>query len=677
MEVTQTNKTDFPSIECLIEQRIEMPVIGIYGISGSGKTTLINRLEQMLGQNHFKFFEGSTVLKEQVGVDSRDFESLLPEQKRAIREQAIQQIVMQSNHEQKIAVVTGHFSFWPDCEHVLTEADWRAYNHIFYLDVRPEEVFQRRENDTGKLREVIPLSELRDWQEHEKSQMPELCKKHSIIFEFISSSNTTKQICDKLENVLESHILSLLKEKLSIFVKSKYPNVETMLVFDGDRTLAPQDTGMLFWKQYPGRENSLKELFGNPPDYSNKTFRQAVTLYEEVETNATKFDLKCEEVAQQVAVYPELQNMLTTIVRFQHVGAIVLTCGLQRIWEKVLKNANLSETVKVIGAISHINDKHCAHVVTASTKAALVESLQNDHGMYVCAFGDSSIDLDMLKQADKAFVIVGEEDLRSKTMEQALKNAIDADGLRAQQILLPPAVSPRLDSTKLPVRSLQNGDFADLLSARRLKMFFAPVYAAKLLATPMRNADTSGPDLRIAHCRTGYYLATHFLPCLDIVGLEEYEIPHVQGRSTDGYRLHNEARTTIIPLMRGGEPMGFGVNDAFPTAMFQHAKEPTDIEAAHINHDGTVILVDAVINSGKSIAGFVHRIRELSANVKIVIVAGVVHGQAISPGGGLVRQLSRHENRTYLVALRVSERNFIGKRETDTGNRLFNTTHLD
>jgi uracil phosphoribosyltransferase len=34
-----------------------------------------------------------------------------------------------------------------------------------------------------------------------------------------------------------------------------------------------------------------------------------------------------------------------------------------------------------------------------------------------------------------------------------------------------------------------------------------------------------------------------------------------------GYRLLHEEATLIVPLMRGGEPMAFGVNEAFPLAM--------------------------------------------------------------------------------------------------------------
>jgi hypothetical protein len=66
----------------------------------------------------------------------------------------------------------------------------------------------------------------------------------------------------------------------------------------------------------------------------------------------------------------------------------------------------------------------------------MVARLRDIHHMYVWAFGDSVLDLQMLRKADQAIVVVGEEQNRSKTMDAALLNAIDNGGLSAQQALL-------------------------------------------------------------------------------------------------------------------------------------------------------------------------------------------------------------------------------------------------
>lgn len=159
------------------------------------------------------------------------------------------------------------------------------------------------------------------------------------------------------------------------------------------------------------------------------------------------------------------------------------------------------------------------------------------------------------------------------------------------------------------------------------------------------------------------------------MGLEHCPIQHVLGKPETGYQLFHEKQTTIVALMRGGEPMALGVSDAFPLAMFAHASVADDIKRHHLEGQLTVVLVDSVVNTGKTIVEFVQHIRKLHATIRIVVVAGVVQDQCISRGI-LDQALAGHAN-LHLVALRLSETKFTGSGKTDTGNRLFNTTHLD
>jgi uracil phosphoribosyltransferase len=297
--------------------------------------------------------------------------------------------------------------------------------------------------------------------------------------------------------------------------------------------------------------------------------------------------------------------------------------------------------------------------------------------MYVWAFGDDVLDLPMLSKADQAIVVVGEEQTRSKTMDAALLNAIDNGGLPARQALLPSNASPRLDTTKLPLIQLTDPELIDSIIRRRSRHPLQVLHAtdrnaAKLLMTPMRDATVASPVLREAHRRVGWYLATEFLT--EMIGMEEYPIPHVQGHQTSGYRLCHEKKTSIVALMRGGEAMALGVNEAFPRAMFVHAKRPKDIEPHHLLRQHTVVLVDSVVNSGKTVVNFVQHVRSLHATIRIVVVAGVAQAQSVSEGS-LAQALARHANFS-LVALRLSDNKFTGRGTTDTGNRLFNTTHL-
>lgn len=527
-------------------------------------------------------------------------------------------------------------------------------------------------------------SHLRKWQQEEKTQLRDLCRRYGILFSLVSPSPTLPSkvsiLLRDFRDHTEKYNLAQAESSLDDIFDASEGQLNTVLVMDADRTLAAEDTGAMFWKKVSDSRpleyeaSTLKTLFCSPLGHSYTAFRQAVLLYEET-ADDQHFDALCKDVALAVTMHPEFVSLLQLVAEQKHIGAVVVTCGLRRVWEKVLEREGLSDKVKVIGG-GRIAD---GFVVSAAVKGALVARLRETHQMRVWAFGDSSLDLDMLRKADEAIIVVGEEQTRSKTMEEDLIKAIDNDGLQARQAVLPSNVSPPLDIIKLPIIKLTEPEFVNSLlgdghSHGGLQVLCATEKkAAKLLATQMRNAAAAGPDLREAHRRVGWYLANEYLA--DLVGLEPCPIQHVQGRQTSGYQLFHERQTTIVALMRGGEPMAFGVNDTFPLAMFVHASDAEDVKPHHLEGQLAVILVDSVVNTGTTVIEFVQHVRKLHATIRIVVVAGVVQDQCLSEGSLLKQTLAGHA-KLHLVALRLSKTKFTGTRTTDTGNRLFNTTHL-
>lgn len=371
-------------------------------------------------------------------------------------------------------------------------------------------------------------------------------------------------------------------------------------------------------------------------------------------------------------MHGDIKHLLESVGRTKHVQAVVVTCGIRSVWEKVLGREGLSETVKVIGG-GRLRD---GLVVTPCVKAELVRNLSTVRKLYVFAFGASPLDLEMLKAANEAIIVTGEEITGSQSMEEELAEAIGKNGFQPRQAALPQHATPRLDSTQLPSVRLTDPRFIDSVLAiykRPYVLHATDRPSAKLLMTPMRDASVSGRALRGAHRRVGYYLAVEF--CTEIIGLEGYPIPHFQGFQTDGYRLLNEKETLIVPLMRGGEAMAFGVYDAFPLCTFHHAKIPNDIRQENLENMVTIILVDSVVNTGNLLLAFVQHIRNLHATIRIVVVAGVIHSPAISTSR-VARSLGRFTG-LYFVALRFSANQVTATGITDTGNRLFNTVHMD
>ncbi|KAI4166800.1 MAG: hypothetical protein LQ343_007740 [Gyalolechia ehrenbergii] len=663
-------------------------VVGIYGLPGSGKSFRLNQLKQLFGSENFAFYEGSEMIAAVVPSGLEGFKKMENQEQTDWRQRAIDEISRQCRVSKKVAIVAGHYMFWEEGQEsgqpVCTQNDLDTFTHIIYLDV-PAEIIEGRifsdNTSATKIRQLNPsVTHLHEWQQAEETQLRDLCRTHGILFTVLYAEET---LLGKFSILLrdfqlhtEANNLACAEKKLDQVITAHGSHrLEKMLVIDGDKTLAAADTGKEYWRmiavkqQSPDKERTLDDLFGSKLGYSYISFRQATLLYEET-ADEQEFEILCHDLASTVTVHPEFISLLQLMAKQQDVGAVIVTSGLRLVWKKVLEMAGLSKNVEVVGG-GRIAD---GFVVTAQVKAALVARLQRTHDMYVWAFGDSPLDLEMLKKADQAIVVVGEEHARSKSMELALAKAIDKDGLRVRQLLLPSTAKPRLDATKLPVIQITEDDVVgSILRNRKLRIRLAAnSKAAKLLMTPTRDATVAGPALREAHRRIGWYLATGLIA--DIVGVEEYPIQHVQGHQINGRRLLYESETLIVALMRGGEPMAFGVNEAFPLAGFLHASHPEQVLPVHLKDQRSVILVDSVVNSGKTAEQFIHRIRDLNATIRIVMVAGVVQDQSIS-GGSFAQALGGDD--VSLVALRLSENKYTGKGPTDTGHRLFNTTRLD
>ena len=659
-------------------------VVGIYGVSGCGKTFLLDQLKQTMDLESFAFYDGSEMIAIVTPGGLQAFQDMEEPQQLMYRQRAISQIGANCFESEKVGVVAGHLMLWSEEDGkalpVYTQYDLDIFTHILYLDVPSDIVAQRRLDDTGKDRPTLTATQLDDWKNEEKTLLYRLTRDHSILFSVLQHPFQVERVTALLDNFRtysERHNFSLAKEELEKGLKDEGCVV---LAMDADRTLAAEDTGTLFWtaasKKWPSvaAEDTLKKLFSGPLGYSHTAFGQAALLYEEIASDED-FEEICRDVASQVSMYPEIISLLQFMAEQNHVDIVIITSGLGLVWRKVLETEGLSQVVTIIGG-GRTKD---AFVVTAAVKAQLVSHLRRCLDRYVWAFGDSPLDLPMLNKADRAVVIVGEELTRSKKMDAELKTAIDDHGLRALQVVLPSTASPRrgLCEVKLTDPSV----ICDILDhqwpATRPNVIHATdTIATKLLATPMRNSAVAGPELREAHRRVGHHLATTYVA--EIIGLEQPPIQHVLGRETRGYQLRHEKKTTIVALMRGGEPMASGVHDAFPHAMFVHAKDPGDVKMHHVEGQLTLIVVDSVINTGKSIFDFIQYIRnEIHATIHIVVVAGVVQAKCVTgtDGGTLVQQLASFA-RIHIVALRLSETSFVGSRQTDTGNRLFNTTHL-
>ncbi|KAI4645197.1 hypothetical protein J4E93_005997 [Alternaria ventricosa] len=673
---------------------VKPTMIGLYGIPGSGKSYLLKQLknDNDFAYQHFTFYDGSSLLENVVDGGLDAFKKMKDEQQYEAREQALSLAAVECQAFANTGVVAGHYMFWQagdmdEPKRVGTEKDWVTYTHIIYLMVDPEIVATRTKEDKIRERKQLPVEHLRKWQEAEITELRAICGDNGILFTTITETPTTasgrtgERLAALLNNFQghdEAANTAAVEEAVDNALRGQ-EDLDTVLLLDADKTLAPHDTGLMFWKDTTLSGGSAKcpltEVFKK--GYSYAAFRQTMLLYEE---KADDFDATCASVAAKVQMYPDMIEMLKRAGTTPHVNALIVTCGIRRVWELVLERNNLTH-IKVIGG-GQISD---GYVVTGELKGAVVDHLHKKK-LRVLAFGDSPLDMTMFHKADGAYIIVGKEATRSSSMEKALAKAINNNNLSALQVLLPPSVPPRLDLNALPKAVLDTTELDHIFrvhsdpSTRFVHATSQP--SAKLLMTPTRNATKQSHSLRKAHERVGYHLATSYLST--ITGLEEIVIPHVQGGVTDGYRFRHEKATLIIPLMRGGEPMAFGVSKALPGAAFAHAKVFSDIDPKNFEGKHTIILVDSVINTGKSIVEFMVPLREMCPRVRVVVVAGVVQEGAVvvkegaeGGDGNVFAEMLRDDKELWVVALRKSGNKYKGKGGTDTGHRLFGTTKLD
>lgn len=653
-------------------------IIGLYGISGAGKSHLLKQLARSSLSQRLDFADGSALIDRSVGP--ANFKDLSVKEQNDQRAKVMSGLVEQRRKSGKGVVIAGHAVLWDSAAKktvsVATEADWRAYTHIVYFQVDPEVVYARREKDGDRKRGVVSVEELGCWQARERAVLRKVCYERRIQFttitehEQIRDGRTTFiQLQALLGNFLDSD-----EQKNSAAVDSALDavllqcesNLETMLVFDADKTLAPQDASSQFWdfmNERNGMPKSAVDLILKPQGYSYESFRQVALLYEEV---ADSFDYMCSQVAAWITMYPEMAAFLARVALEPHAGAVVVTCGLREVWERVLRISGLTH-VKVIGGGLLKN----GYVVTDTVKGQIVDKLKVNN-LRVVAFGDSALDVDMLKKADESYVIVGEKNSRSVSMDRELAKLVD-DGCSPRQILLPATVEPRLTGSQVPIVQLDETTLRSIFKRRFLHA--TSKASARLLMTAMRDAENSGQSLRKAHEEVGYYLAIEYLG--DVLGVESYSMKHFTGGSTDGYRFRGEEKTLIVALMRGGAPMALGVSKALKAASFVHSKAFADLDPRHFEVKETFILVDSVVNSGQSIMEYLVPLRELSPKVKVVVVAGVVQARAVeNDEEGGFGQLLRKDPDLTLVALRTSDNKYTGRGPTDTGHRLFNTTYL-
>lgn len=246
-----------------------------------------------------------------------------------------------------------------------------------------------------------------------------------------------------------------------------------------------------------------------------------------------------------------------------------------------------------------------ANTMISADTKYFVVKLLKNKGYSVIAYGDSKNDLYMLKQADKGYLYIGS--YLSRSLRETDISGIGLLYDRTPYIL-----------------AEQNKDISDLIMICK------------------SNSGINGAPLADVHIRLGKMLGE----------IMRELIPH-----TD---------TALIVLERGGRFFGDGVYTGFGGTFYSYDSKN---EILPDIYHGVAVIVDSVINTGRSVLDMIDKLKQKNIDIEIVIVSNVVQKNALE----LLKDYK-------IFAIRISENSYVGSRQVtqkngkgpDTADRLFN-----
>ena len=654
----------------------KVKVVGIYGVSGAGMSHLLRALETALGTQQCGYFEAlSEILCAADIVPPADsglpvtsdldlFKMLGDEAKARFRERAKTAIRNKCAVNGQVGVVAGHRILWAlDLDTQVpdnTRRSQEVFTHIIYLKID--------EFTLAKRRGMSPTSaQQRMWttvQQEQVSALRIFCYRYGILFIVLNEQEANADYVANLLRNFKDHTeeanLARVKERLDHIMGGRLTPAKSILLLDAHGTLTRTNTNHLFWERRTDNSESVDS--GGSRPYKDITVNltwnnpyavagQVALLYHGHYTPEA-LDIACDKLAGEIQMFPEMQALLRRALHEPDSGAIVVTCGLQILWEKILANHGLP-SIRVIGT-----GRLDGLIINDTVKAALVDRLRSEsYNIRVTAFGDDRDDMPMLCRADRAIIVVGDEESKAMLVDGALKGAMSSGKLKPEQAVISPASSARLNAKKIPEVSLSDPTFLNALFGDRTPPIKLRIIdgtdktAAKLLNGAVRCAKAKGEDSQLSESRIGWYLATELLS--DVLGLEEYTVPHYQENHITNYRIKDEDQVRIVPLTDSSQTLAHGVCEALPLASCTTLNFNLLEDTGNIwKCSSAVILVGSMIYSNTSLSEVIKHVHAINPVAQIVVMADMTHSGVVKELIDLC-EILRHPH-MYLITLCTS-----------------------
>lgn len=532
--------------------------IVIYGLPCAGKTTLMDKI------SNAKIVHGSQELQRMCGGS---FSKLSVQEKHTIRMKYTEYI---SSLDDEIIISDGHYSFMEQI--AFTEADGDLYDVFMYIYCKPETLLKRyKTSDKNKAFANQSAAVIEQWQAFEITSLREECHKRNKDFYVISDNETDHSaFIEFLEYIKNGFSSYKLAKTIYQKIRSIYPVPKRLCVLDGDKTLITQDS----FKYCCNGNTSVFD--GNfYTGYQSFLFMKALKNYEISNNKFSKL---------------EVNASIWQVVKKD--AYIILSAGISKLWTRIGEEKGFTNII-------------ADPLISADTKFFVIKLLKAA-GYTITAYGDSKMDLFMLREANEGNLYLG------KRMSQSLK------GEALSGIHLIYDHSPCILAAEKKAATLED------------------------ISICKSNSGINGSRLAGAHIRLGQQLG------------EKMAL------------LIPEKGTALLVLERGGRFFGDGLYTRFGDKFY--ALNPSKDDIPNIKAD-RIVIVDSVINTGKSVLYMIERIKANYPKTDIIIAANVIQQATIE-------LFSQYK----VFAVRTSDNAFVGKNQAkqigktgpDTADRLFN-----
>lgn len=579
----------------------------IYGVSRSGKDYFIDILVRYFlsrGEQLYHVKGSETLNQMALEIYGVKFNQCDDMKKRDLRERFIERInELESKH--KNVVVDGHYAFFDDQKiliSVCTQSDIDCYDQFFYLDSEPKLIIDRMRNSSGsKYNDRLTEADIQLWQDYEIERFTEDLLKRDKELHIIRYEN---------ESALQYVFYCATKDKYNSkiiarrMVEELQINGECVILTDCDRTLSFEDSAELALDYFNRPKTELKEIFHNN-HYSNYQMAQANKYFNET---ALFTEDSMKYVVQKIRAN---QNLLDDLLEIQEIPIVGITAGKGDLWNRILQKFDFK--ISVLAQEEMLVSKYVKYFV--------VKELQS-RGKYVIALGDALLDGLMLKQANKSYIVT-------------------AKGYREniEKFLAQNQAIKQLDY--FPICYL-NGAHETRISS--IKSLTEDENISAHIAVCKSDSAITGKKLRKSHYELGK----------EVAKMIQSDFANEQ--------------FAVVTVMRAGLPFSLGIADYFDCPiLFYDDKSLISIEQQLSDNaqlqDKTLIICDAVINSGKTV-------RKIIEDLKIqkFIIATNVLSDRFCIGLKYPIYASRVSTHSYVGA---KQKCIVDGKGPDTGDRLY------